>query len=76
MINKFSQMWKRGLTIVTASTVAFSMLPAFSLSSSAAATDKPVLKKAGSLSVCEENVTQNQPFATILPAVKDFVSLH
>ena len=72
MINKFSQMWKRGLTIVTASTVAFSMLPAFSLSSSAAATDKPVLKKAGSLSVCEENVTQNQPFATNTAGSKGF----
>lgn len=64
MIKKFSQMWRRGLTIVTASTMAISMLPAFSLSSSAAATDKPVLKKSGSLSVCEENVTQNQPFAS------------
>ncbi|MEY8427459.1 exo-alpha-sialidase [Lachnospiraceae bacterium 46-15] len=64
MIKKFSQMWKRSLAIVTASTMAISMLPAFSLSSSAAATDKPVLKKAGSLSVCEENVTQNQPFAS------------
>lgn len=64
MIKKFSQMWRHGLTIVTAGAMAVSMLPAFSLSSFAAATDKPVLKKAGSLSVCEENVTQNQPFAS------------
>ncbi len=57
-----SRLWKRTLCIATASTMVFSMLPSFSLTVSAAPTDKPDLLKAGSVPVSSENYTLGGPF--------------
>lgn len=57
-----SQLWKRILCIAATSTMVFSMLPVFSLTVSAAPTDKPDLLKAGSVPVSSENYTLGGPF--------------
>lgn len=58
-----SHLWKRGLGIVTAGAMVFSMLPSLSLPVSASATTKPSLLKAGSIPANAENFTHNEPFA-------------
>lgn len=62
----FSQMCKRGLSIVVASAMTVSMLPAFSIPVSAkerAVTEKPFIFRAGSIPANESTITQDEPFA-------------
>ena len=58
-----SQMWKRGLSIVIASAMTITMVPAFTFSASATGTDAPTLRKAGTVPASAETMTIGEPFA-------------
>ena len=57
---KITEMWKRGMSVALTCAMTVSMLPAFSLSASAAETE---LLKAGSIPASESTLTYDQPTA-------------
>lgn len=58
------QIWKKGFSIVIAGAMAVSMLPAIPASASAAAMERPTLRKAGSIAASDDSWTEEEPFAS------------
>lgn len=72
MKGKFLNTGKRCVSVITAAAMAVSLLTVSPTASFAGVTDKPHVMKAGSISVSEENVTENQPFTSFTAGSKGF----
>ena len=72
MKRKFFNTGKRSVSVITAAVLTVSLITVSPKSSFAGVTDKPQVKKAGSISVSEENVTGNQPFTSFTAGSKGF----
>ena len=72
MKRRFLKKGERSISVMTAAAVSASLIAISPTSSFAKVTDKPKVKKAGSISVTKENVTENQPFAPLTAGCKAF----